>query len=290
MVSGICFKIILKGQERVGIKMKRGWPWIFVETRGWINYILYVYMFGIFYNKEVGWGERLPRAVAAVVISIQQTFITFLALSNVSLDVITILLLIGTSWRKKLSKSLMLFLTQVLLPRVCVAHCLKQWPRKSCPCLLLCMGGVVGLQSECGFISKGSCWRPPWEMRHTWSGFSWSSSSRFTEGQRAQPLQGLPLLPRTELRLPWWHRWWRICLQYGRLGFCLWVGKTPERRKWQPTPVFLLGESPWEPGEEPGGLQSMESESWTQLSTQLMLPWAQAGEERPWGIFCTWCS
>ena len=31
-------------------------------------------MFGIFYNKEVGWGERLPRAVAAVVISIQQTF------------------------------------------------------------------------------------------------------------------------------------------------------------------------------------------------------------------------
>ena len=55
----------------------------------------------------------MPRAVAAVVISIQQTFITFLPLSNVSLDVITILLLIGTSWRKKLSKSLILFLTQV---------------------------------------------------------------------------------------------------------------------------------------------------------------------------------
>ena len=37
-----------------------------------------------------------------------------------------------------------------------------------------------------------------------------------------------------------------------------------QRRKWQPTPVFLPGESPWT--EEPGGLQSMESQSQTQLS------------------------
>ena len=28
-------------------------------------------------------------------------------------------------------------------------------------------------------------------------------------------------------------------------GFDPWVGKIPWRRKWQPTPVFLLGESPW---------------------------------------------
>ena len=35
-----------------------------------------------------------------------------------------------------------------------------------------------------------------------------------------------------------------------------WVGKIPWRRVWQPTPVFLPGESPWT--EEPGGLQSME--------------------------------
>jgi len=33
-----------------------------------------------------------------------------------------------------------------------------------------------------------------------------------------------------------------------------WVGKIPWRRAWQPTPVFLPGESPWT--EEPGGLQS----------------------------------
>ena len=51
----------------------------------------------------------------------------------------------------------------------------------------------------------------------------------------------------------------RICLQCGRPGFNAWVGKIPWKRAWQPTPVFLPGESPWT--EEPGGLQSMESQS-----------------------------
>ena len=37
-----------------------------------------------------------------------------------------------------------------------------------------------------------------------------------------------------------------------------WVGKIIWRRAWQPIPVFLPGESPWT--EEPGGLQSMESQ------------------------------
>ena len=37
-----------------------------------------------------------------------------------------------------------------------------------------------------------------------------------------------------------------------RRGFHPWVGKTPWRRKWQPAPVFLPGES-WQE-EEPGGL------------------------------------
>ena len=36
-----------------------------------------------------------------------------------------------------------------------------------------------------------------------------------------------------------------------------WVGKIHWRRAWQPTPVFLPGETPWT--EEPGGLQSMGS-------------------------------
>ena len=32
-------------------------------------------------------------------------------------------------------------------------------------------------------------------------------------------------------------------MQYGRPGFYPWVGKIPWRRAWQPTPVFLPGES-----------------------------------------------
>jgi len=37
-----------------------------------------------------------------------------------------------------------------------------------------------------------------------------------------------------------------------------WVGKMPWRRAWQPTPVFLPGESTWT--EKPGGLKSMGSQ------------------------------
>ena len=37
-------------------------------------------------------------------------------------------------------------------------------------------------------------------------------------------------------------------------GFDPWVRKTPWRMVWQPTPVFLPGESPWT--KEPGGLYS----------------------------------
>ena len=50
----------------------------------------------------------------------------------------------------------------------------------------------------------------------------------------------------------------RICLQCRKPGFDAWVGKMSWRRAWQPTPVFLPREPPRI--EEPGGLQSMESE------------------------------
>ena len=33
------------------------------------------------------------------------------------------------------------------------------------------------------------------------------------------------------------------CRRLGRHRFNSWVGKIPQRRKWQPTPVFLPGES-----------------------------------------------
>ena len=44
------------------------------------------------------------------------------------------------------------------------------------------------------------------------------------------------------------------CRRHKRKGFDPWVGKIPWRRKWKPTLVYLLGESPWT--EEPGMLQS----------------------------------
>ena len=72
----------------------------------------------------------------------------------------------------------------------------------------------------------------------------------------AQPFTGLP--------------WWLSgkessyqCKRCRRHGFSPWVGKIPWRRVWQPTPLFLPGDS-WT--EEPGGLQSMGSQSQTQLS------------------------
>ena len=46
-----------------------------------------------------------------------------------------------------------------------------------------------------------------------------------------------------EKRLPWWLRWFSICLQRRRPGFDSWVGKIPWRRKWQSTPGLLPGKS-----------------------------------------------
>ena len=44
--------------------------------------------------------------------------------------------------------------------------------------------------------------------------------------------------------LPWWlSKESEHCLQCRRLRFDPWVGRIPWRRKWQPTPVFLPGES-----------------------------------------------
>ena len=42
-----------------------------------------------------------------------------------------------------------------------------------------------------------------------------------------------------------------------------WVGKIPWKRAWQPTPVFLPGESPWT--EEPTRLQSMGLQEWDMI-------------------------
>ena len=75
-----------------------------------------------------------------------------------------------------------------------------------------------------------------------------------------------------QLGLPWWLRSKEFacqCRRHRRHAFDPWVRKRQPflqlflqlfnwRRKWQPTPVFLLGESPWT--EEPGALQSIASQ------------------------------
>ena len=51
------------------------------------------------------------------------------------------------------------------------------------------------------------------------------------------------LPPKLYLGLLWWLRGLSVCLECRRPGFDPWVGKIPWRRKWQPTPVLLPGES-----------------------------------------------
>ena len=58
--------------------------------------------------------------------------------------------------------------------------------------------------------------------------------------------------------LPRWLSGKEFACQCRRYGFDPWVGNISWRKKWQPTPVFLPGESPW--AEESGRLQSMGSQ------------------------------
>ena len=51
------------------------------------------------------------------------------------------------------------------------------------------------------------------------------------------------LQPHLTWGLPWWIRWYRVCLQCRKPGLVPWVGNIPQSRKWQPTPVLLPGKS-----------------------------------------------
>ena len=67
------------------------------------------------------------------------------------------------------------------------------------------------------------------------------------------------------LGLPAWLSCWRIRLQCRRPGFDPCVGKIPWRRKWQPTPVFLPGESHRQrslAGYSPWGCKESEMTEW----------------------------
>ena len=69
-----------------------------------------------------------------------------------------------------------------------------------------------------------------------------------------------------ETELLSWLRWQSIRLQCRRPGFNPCVGKISWRKAWQPTPVFLLGESTRT--EESCGQQSWVHKSRTRLSTK----------------------
>ena len=71
-----------------------------------------------------------------------------------------------------------------------------------------------------------------------------SEQSTYGTGElKPEPLTGhdsphWELLGTLSSILPWWLRWWSVCLQCGRPGFNPWVRKISWRRKWQSTPVF----------------------------------------------------
>ena len=70
-----------------------------------------------------------------------------------------------------------------------------------------------------------------------------------------------------------WYSYMRFACNARDLGLIPWVGKIPWRRRWQPTPVFLPGESPWteELGVlQPMGLQRVRHDWATKHSTQNM--------------------
>ena len=89
--------------------------------------------------------------------------------------------------------------------------------------------------------------RPPHGVTSTWGSLALVGASEGECGRGHKPRQRLEGRgPAWELGLPRWlsgkgptrqRRSWR------RPGFNPWVGKTPWRRKWQSTPVFLPGKS-----------------------------------------------
>ena len=77
------------------------------------------------------------------------------------------------------------------------------------------------------------------------------------------------------------------CRKHKKQGFNPWVGKIPWWRKWQPTPVFLSGESPWT--EEPGGLRSMGLQrvkhKWNDLACVRLMEHPPC---TPWRLYARW--
>ena len=104
-------------------------------------------------------------------------------------------------------------------------------------------GSSAGKQSSCNLGDPGSIPGIGYSLQYSWASL---------EAQRVK------LISRQHFPLSFIHtdsilkdimcflgqlRWRRICLQCERPRFNPQVGKTPWRREWQPTPVFLPGKS-----------------------------------------------
>ena len=99
-----------------------------------------------------------------------------------------------------------------------------------------------GTEGSCGVSVRGAS---------RWKGTQWASAQIL--GWGTSDIWG----SRVGWGLPRWLGGKEPACQWRRRGFHPWAGKSPWRRKWPPTPVFLTGESPRT--EEPGGLQSAGS-------------------------------
>ena len=95
--------------------------------------------------------------------------------------------------------------------------------------------------------------------------------------------------PHHILGLPWWFRWWRICLQCGRPEFDPWVGKIPWRRAGQLTPVFLSGESHGQrslAGYSPWGHKELDTTEWLSTAQHsykvIFINWKDNQDQAEW--------
>ena len=111
------------------------------------------------------------------------------------------------------------------------------------------------------FSSSGLIYFPDFQM-----GFPGSSAGKeFTSSGDPSLIPGSGRSPGEGIGYPLQYSWAFLVAQMVKSPPTMWgtwvwywVGKIPWRRKWQSTPVFLPGESPWT--EEPGGVQSLESQ------------------------------
>ena len=74
-------------------------------------------------------------------------------------------------------------------------------------------------------------------------GLSWGVSTISLSPLNTQKRRAVWRFSWEAMAVPWGLRWQRLHLQYGTPGFDPWVRKTPWRRAWQPTPVFMPGVS-----------------------------------------------